>query len=55
MRPPRPGCGGLLAEAQLLSVLDGGPAFVRAETVRVLEAADLQDSLGMAGREGNFG
>ena len=29
--------------AQLLSVLDGGPAFVRAEAVRVLEAADPQD------------
>ena len=72
--------------AQLLSVLDGGPALVRAEAVRVLEAADpqnpatpalavvvlgwleaaeqvlaagasaqdLQDSLGVAGREGNL-
>ena len=29
--------------AQLLSVLDGGPAFVRAEAVRVLEAANPQD------------
>jgi hypothetical protein len=29
--------------AQLLSVLDGGPALVRAEAVRVLEAADPQD------------
>ena len=28
---------------QLLSVLDGGPALVRAEAVRVLEAADPQD------------
>jgi hypothetical protein len=27
----------------LLSVLDGGPAFVRAEAVRVLEAADPED------------
>ena len=29
--------------AQLLSVLDGGPALVRAEAVRVLEAADPQN------------
>ena len=29
--------------AQLLSVLDGGPALVRAEAVRVLEAAAPQD------------
>jgi hypothetical protein len=29
--------------AQLLSVLDGGPALVRAEAVRILEAADPQD------------
>jgi hypothetical protein len=29
--------------AQLLSVLDGGPALVRAEAIRVLEAADPQD------------
>ena len=29
--------------AQLRSVLDGGPALVRAEAVRVLEAADPQD------------
>jgi hypothetical protein len=29
--------------AQLLSVLDGGPALVRAEALRVLEAADPQD------------
>jgi len=28
---------------QLLSVLDGGPALVRAEAVRVLEAADPQN------------
>jgi hypothetical protein len=29
--------------AQLLSVLDGGPALVQAEAVRVLEAGDPQD------------
>jgi hypothetical protein len=29
--------------SQLLSVLDGGPALLRAEAVRVLEVADLRD------------